>query len=176
MKLSASTLILCLGFLLIPATAQTQEQNDCFMLDGNGEAINLGDLCVEGLAPAANPDIFAVPIKRREANIAVIDVVLNGQQTFEMLVDTGASGSVITPAMAQSLDLEIEGTTKIATAGGVVQAYVARLNSLAAGGITVNNLLVVIAPNVPMGLLGQDFFGDYDLVIRENTVEFHVRK
>ncbi|ELR99482.1 putative aspartyl protease [Gloeocapsa sp. PCC 73106] len=146
------------------------------MLDANGEAVDLGELCSGGSEAVPNPGVFTVPIKRREANTAVIDVVINGEHTFEMLLDTGASGTVLTPEMANVLAIEIQGTTQIATAGGVVKAYWGRVNTLATGGITKKDVDVVIAPNLPIGLLGQDFFGNYDLVVRKDTIEFHVRK
>ena len=171
-----TTVLLCLGICLYPGNLLAQEQNDCFMLDANGETLNLGDLCNNSSESVSNPDIFAIPIKRREANIAVIEVVFNGQHRFEMLLDTGASGTVLTPEMADILQIQLEGTTLISTAGGVIQAPVGKVDSIAVGGITANNVDVVIAPNLPIGLLGQDFFGHYDILIKQNTIEFHVRK
>lgn len=176
MKLTTTFLILCLGIGLYPDNLLAQEQNDCFMLDANGETLNLGDLCNNSSESVSNQDIFEIPIKRREANIAVIEVVFNGQHRFEMLLDTGASGTVLTPTMADTLQIELEGTTLVSTAGGVIQAGVGKVDSIAVGGITANNVSVVIAPNLPIGLLGQDFFGHYDLVIKQNTIELHVRK
>jgi aspartyl protease family protein len=175
-KLTTSTLILFLGIWLYPGNLLAQEQNDCFMLDANGDTVNLGDLCNDSGSTLSNPDIFEIPIKRREANIAVIEVVFNNQHPFEMLLDTGASGTVVTAEMAKVLQIQVDGITLVSTAGGVIQAGVGQVNSIAAGGITVENVDVVIVPNLPIGLLGQDFFGNYDIVIKQNSIEFHVRK
>lgn len=167
----------------MPVIGRAQEQSDCFMLDANGEPVNLGDLCPNSgngsnysPNPGPEPDFFSVPIKRREAKIAIIEVVFNERYTYEMLVDTGASGTVITPAMAETLQIEPEGSARVSTAGGVINAPMGRIKSIATGGITVNDVVVIISPNLPIGLLGQDFFGQYDLVIREQVIEFHVRK
>jgi len=182
-KLTTSTLILLMGILICPINSSAQDQNDCFMLDANGQAINLGDLCGNPETPSDEPDsnnlnsdIFQIPIKRREANIAVVEVIFNGKQSFDMLVDTGASGTVLTIEMAQTLGLQPMGTTPIYTAGGVIEAYIVQLQSMTAGGITVKNITVVVAPELPIGLLGHDFFGNYDITIRENTLELQVRK
>lgn len=174
--MKTSTLILFLGIWLYAGNLLAQEQNDCFMLNPNGDELNLGDLCNDSAPTPSNPDIFEIPIKRREANIAVIEVVFNNQHPFEMLLDTGASGTVLTQEMAEVLQVKVDGSTLVSTAGGVIQAGVGRVNSIAAGGITIQNVDVVIVPNLPIGLLGQDFFGNYDMVIRENSIEFHVRK
>ena len=176
MKLTTSILILFLGIWLYPGNLLAQEQNDCFMLDANGETLNLGDLCNDSAPTPSNPDIFEIPIKRREANIAVIEVVFNNQHSFEMLLDTGASGTVVTAEMAEVLQIQVDGSTFVSTAGGVIQAGVGQVNSIAAGGVTIENVDVVIVPNLPIGLLGQDFFGNYDLVIKQDSIEFHVRK
>lgn len=175
-KIITGTLIVFLGIWLYPGNLLAQEQDDCFMLDANGDTLNLGDLCNDSAPTPSNPDIFEIPIKRREANIAVIEVVFNNQHPFEMLLDTGASGTAVTAEMAEVLQVQVEGTTLVSTAGGVIQAGVGQVNSIAAGGITIQNVDVVVVPNLPIGLLGQDFFGNYDLVIKQNSIEFHVRK
>ncbi|MFM6397435.1 retropepsin-like aspartic protease, partial [Planktothrix sp.] len=44
--------------------------------------------------------------RRESSHDTKIDVNFNGQNTFEMLLDTGASGVVITPAMANALKVQ----------------------------------------------------------------------
>lgn len=43
-----------------------------------------------------------VPIKRRQGGIAIVDVTFNRRAPFEMLVDSGASSTVITRQMASA--------------------------------------------------------------------------
>jgi len=50
-----------------------------------------------------------------------------------------------------------------------------RVASVNAGGAVANNVVVIISPALSTGLLGQNFFGRYDVVIKENVVEFHDR-
>lgn len=138
------------------------------MRSEGGNVIDLSRLC-------RAPQPLQAPIKRREGGIPVIDVTFNGRQRFEMLVDTGASGTVITPQMARALGVASEGMAAFNTAGGVVQSPVGRVKSMAAGGVMVENVPVSINEFLPMGLLGQDFFGSYDVIIKQNAIEFRSR-
>jgi hypothetical protein len=44
-----------------------------------------------------------------------------------------------------------------------------------AGGLEVKNVRVAIAPKLEMGLLGHDFFGNKDITIKKDVVEFRNR-
>jgi len=170
--------ILITGIILTPKTSLSQEDQGCFMLDANGQQIDLGHLCGDGSSPTTNstPGQFQVQIKRREAGIPVVDVTFNGRHTFEMMVDTGASGTVLTPQMATTLNVKPEGMVLVNTPSqNNVSFPTARVQTVSVGGVVAKNVLVAIAPSLPLGLLGQDFFGNYDVIIRENVIEFHVR-
>ncbi|NER25925.1 MAG: aspartyl protease [Symploca sp. SIO1C2] len=142
------------------------------MTDDNGNVIDLGELC--GLGTPGNGRL-QIPIKRRDANIPVVEVTFNGTKTFEMLFDTGASGIAITPQMATALGVEPEGRGIFETAGGTVEVPLGRVNSVAAGGVEAKNLVVSINKFLDIGLLGQNFFGSYDVTIREDFIEFSPR-
>jgi aspartyl protease family protein len=43
--------------------------------------------------------VLRIPIKRRAAKTPIIDVKFNGNQVFEMVFDTGASGILIKKSM-----------------------------------------------------------------------------
>ncbi|MDJ1173242.1 retropepsin-like aspartic protease family protein [Roseofilum capinflatum] len=132
---------------------------------------------VQRRSSTAQPGAIQVPIKRREAGTPVIDVVFNQTRTFEMIVDTGATGVVITQNMAQSLDLPLIGSAKMDTASAKgITVPIGLVESIAVKGVVVQNLPVIIAGSqLEIGLLGHDFFGDYDLVIRQNQIEFQPR-
>jgi predicted aspartyl protease len=121
--------------------------------------------------------VYAVPIVRRAGNTPVINVTFNGSQTFEMIVDTGASGTLITRPMANALRLVPVAQASVDTASQrnviVPLGYV---SSMDVGGVTAQRVLVAVAgPELSIGLLGHDFFGSYDVTIRESAVEFRER-
>ncbi|MDM3859660.1 MAG: retropepsin-like aspartic protease [Aphanizomenon gracile PMC644.10] len=119
-------------------------------------------------------EVFIAPIKRRLGGTPIIEVTLNGTQRFEMIVDTGASGTVITQKIAAALGVVTVGKAKANTASAkAVEFPIGYLDSMEAGGMTVNKVPVAIAgTELETGLLGHDFFGNYDLTIKRNVVEF----
>lgn len=118
--------------------------------------------------------VFTAPIKRRIGGTPIVEVTFNGQQQFEMIVDTGASGTVITQQMADALGIVPVGKAKANTASSrAVEFPVGYVNSMAVGGVIVNKVAVAIAgAELETGLLGHDFFGNYDVTIKRNVVEF----
>ncbi|MCT7950392.1 retroviral-like aspartic protease family protein [Ancylothrix sp. C2] len=156
--------------------AMTQEYQGCFFVDRNGRVVSLPSLCPEA-APAPIPTtnnstktgVFQVPIKRRDGGIPVIDVTFNGKQKFEMLLDTGASITKITEAMANSLGVVADGKIRAQVASGdFVEFPTGRVSQINVGGAVASNVQVSIG-SVP--LLGQNFFGGYDVTIKKDVVE-----
>lgn len=126
---------------------------------------------------APSGTIFRAAIHRRIASTPVIKVVLNNQYPVEMIVDTGASGSVIPRSVAARLGVKPVGVVKVNTASAKnVRFPVGILQSIEVGGAVLHNVPVAIAgPELPVGLLGHDFFGQYDVTIKQDVVEFRVR-
>lgn len=120
---------------------------------------------------------FFAPIVRRAGSTPVISVTFNGSQKFEMIVDTGASGTLITRNMASALGVVPIAETSVDTASQQnVSLPLGYVNSIEVGGATANHVLVAVAgPDLSIGLLGHDFFGNYDITIRQNEVEFQER-
>jgi predicted aspartyl protease len=129
------------------------------------------------LSPAANKAFFKAPIKRLRGGTPVIEVTFNGNQKFEMLLDTGASGTLLTPPMAYALGLKPVGVTNGTVAdGATVQLPVAYVKSMEIDGRVMKKVLVAIAPaSKEIGLLGQDFFEGYDITIKQDLIEFRRR-
>ena len=119
-------------------------------------------------------EVFAAPIKRRVGGTPIIEVTFNGNQQFEMILDTGASGTVITQKMASSLGVMPVGKAKANTASSkAVEFPIGYVDSIEVGGARVNRIVVAIAgSDLETGLLGHDFFGEYDLTIKRDVVEF----
>ena len=106
---------LILGTVLFSSFGLRVRADDsiCFMLDANGDRLNLGSLC-QNYAPQSEPSnyqkppvsrenyyqvpgnyqrkkgLYSVPIKSRRGGIPVIDVKFNDRHVFEMMLDTGA--------------------------------------------------------------------------------------
>lgn len=120
---------------------------------------------------------FYAPIIRREGNTPVIRVIFNGNQAFDMIVDTGASGTLITQNMAQALGVAPVAATVVDTASERgVTVPLGYVSSMEVNGALARNVLVAIAgPQLGTGLLGHDFFGGYDVTIRQDEVEFRER-
>ena len=127
-------------------------------------------------ASGGNQKVFQAKIKRRAGGTPVIDVVFNGNKTFEMIVDTGASGTLITQRMATALGVRQVGTGRAGIAdGSIVEFPLGVVRSIRVGGAAIQNVEVAIAKQMEIGLLGHDFFGNYDVKIKKDVVEFYVR-
>jgi predicted aspartyl protease len=115
--------------------------------------------------------VYQIPIKYRKSRIPVIDVTFNGGQTYEMMVDTGASGTLITAEMAENLGGEVLGTARVGTASGVAQMQVMKIGSISVAGRAIRDVPVTVGP-LDVGLLGHDFFGECNITIKQDTIEF----
>ena len=182
-----TTLLSITGFGLgYTAVAIAQEYPGCFMLDESGNRRDL-TISVCGLFPEELPEevstssttegIYEIPIKSRRGGTPVIDVTFNGNQTYEMILDTGATSTLITQEMATALKvLPFEKRTFTLADGKNVELGVGIVSSISAGGLTINQFNVAVAPpNKEKGLLGQNFFGSYDMTIKEDVVELRAR-
>jgi predicted aspartyl protease len=175
-KLSAIALMPTLIFLAFSHRATADDPGACYMITSSGKTVGLGRICGNIIAAPSDNKVFRVSIKRRFGGTPVIDVTFNDKKTFEMIVDTGSSETIITQGMANTLKLQPTGTMQAQIAdGSQVEFLTSKLKSIAVGGVTTNNLRVAIAPKASIGLLGHDFFGKYDLKILEKEVEFHYR-
>jgi clan AA aspartic protease (TIGR02281 family) len=122
--------------------------------------------------------VFRVPVQRRESGTPVINVTFNGTSQFEMIVDTGASSTVITQEIANQLRIVPVTTAKANTASDRgVEFLIGYVDSIEVGGIVANNLPVAIAPSSQLetGLLGHDFFNNYDITFKRDVIEFRPR-
>ncbi|MGK7931008.1 MAG: TIGR02281 family clan AA aspartic protease [Microcystaceae cyanobacterium] len=174
-----SLLLLATGFNLSVVVFPLYAQSSCFIQGHNGQNIDLGELCgnTSPSVTRTRGDVIQLPIKRHLNGIPTVDVIFNGDKTFEMLFDTGASGITITTSMAEAIGITSEKTAYSQTAGGVVPVGLGRARSVSAGGLVKKNLPVSINPShsLNLGLLGQSFFGNYDVTIKEKVIELRLR-
>ena len=184
-----SLLIIPLTVTLIPTISSAQQENGCFMLDAAGNQVNLGHLCHNSnprtqtrKTPRRNAshnresNVFSIPIKRREGGTPVIDVQFNKKHIFEMLFDTGASLTIITTPMAKTLKIKPQGILPFQTASNNrIYFEIGTISSVNTGGIVSKDLDIAIAPTMDIGLLGQNFYDQYDITIKYGTIEFRPR-
>ncbi|MBE9030806.1 retroviral-like aspartic protease family protein [filamentous cyanobacterium LEGE 11480] len=168
--------------LASPATAQLNRSTSggtCFMVTSSGKQLNLGSLCGEENVPAptiSKSSVVRLKIKKRYASTPVVNVAFNGK-TFEMIFDTGASSTLITQGMANALNIQPTGYREVIIAdGSTVKMPVTSIKQISAGGLTNRNIEVTIANKADVGLLGHDFFGNYDIKIKRNEIELHPQK
>jgi clan AA aspartic protease (TIGR02281 family) len=158
------------------ATARSPIDNPCFMVTSSGRQLNLGSLCGEEnvAAPQLGKDgVIHIKIKKRYASTPVVDVSFNGK-TFEMIFDTGASSTLITQSMANALRIQPTGYREVVIAdGSTLKLPVTAIKKVSAGGLTNRNMEVTVADKADIGLLGHDFFGNYDIKIKRNEIELH---
>ena len=90
----------------------------------------------------------------------------------DFLIDTGATGTAISAALARELKLLPIGSVQSSTAGGQVTGQVMRADLELRGGVNVQRLRVVALPGLgPNPLLGMDVLGklrwqQHDAVLR----------
>jgi aspartyl protease family protein len=188
-KLFGTTILWSIIFTNITTVAQAQDNSSCFMLDSDGNSVDLGYLCQNSNSQKrraiAKPNrtqsirksgIHVVPIKGRRFGIPVIDVKFNDKYTFEMMLDTGASSVVITEKMAEILRVNHTETVLVSTpSNNSFKMPAGYVYSVGVGELTRKNTYVITSPTMDMGLLGQSFFSQYDLTIKSNVVEFKER-
>ncbi len=115
-----------------------------------------------------------VPIVRRLHGTPVVRVTFNGTQTYEMILDTGASRTLVTRQMASNLKIVATERMIAATASAAEVIFdIGQVRTMTVGSITLNNAQVSIGDAVGIGLLGNDFLAGYDVIIRsrEGIVE-----
>lgn len=192
MKLLSKSILsaVFLQLSLIPTVALTQDSHECFMQDANGNPIDLGHLCggsqnrantstIRTRNRANSTDFFVVPIKRRvggQFGTPVIDVKFNDKYVFEMLFDTGATITLITKPMAQTLKLKPTGQIMAQTASSNLVVFdTSQVRSISSGNLATRNLNIAIGDTIEMGLLGQNFYGMYEYTVKKDRIEFRKR-
>jgi predicted aspartyl protease len=189
-KIFSGLMMLAIASLVMSAPSQAttrrvfyeMESDTCYLVTSSGQRLPLGQLCGDQppstliQKPNAQSKVIRVKIKRRISSTPVIEVMFNRDRAFEMIVDTGASASLITQPMATALGIQPTRTIQAGIANGeTVHFPVGQVRSMSVGNLSVNNVEVAIAGQMDVGLLGHDFFGNYDIKIKRDVVEFYPR-
>lgn len=191
MKSLATQLISIAGLVCltvaVPIAASSQSQrnapgsdSDCYYVKPDGTVVDLGRLCGEGgsLSPnrSSNSNLFTVRPKRRDGGTLVLDVKFNGVRNYEMILDTGASITLINREMARALGVRPVSVGRFKVADDrVVELPIGYVRSVSVGGATVNNVEVAISDGGEVGLLGQNFLNNFDIKIKQDVLELYRR-
>jgi predicted aspartyl protease len=107
--------------------------------------------------------------------LIVVQAVVNGQGPFPFAVDTGAGRTVLTPELAERLNIEATKEVKGAGLGGQMQLIGAKLDSLSLTGAVVRDHDVVLGAFMDTisaavgtkleGIVGHNFLSQFQLTI-----------
>ena len=100
---------------------------------------------------------------------------INGRNV-EFLIDTGATGTAISTALARELHLEPLGRVESNTANGMVSGQVVRADIALQGGVRADRLRIVALPALAdRPLLGMDVLGRLHLQQRDGVMRIDLR-
>ena len=136
--------------------------------------------------PVARPKVApvkaSIPIEKH-GQIVIIEAMLNKKTAAKFVVDTGASYTMISSAMAKELDIDLtqdQRTMPFQTANGLIQAPLTNLESITVGGMEIKNLTAAVHDAVPdpqvAGLLGLNFLTNFRMDIDTQKGLLHLEK
>jgi len=100
---------------------------------------------------------------------------INGR-AVDFLIDTGATGTAISAALARELKLEPIGRMRSSTAGGPVTGEVVRAEVTLQGGVRAERLRIVALPSLSdRPLLGMDVLGRLHWQQRDGVMRIDLR-
>ena len=117
------------------------------------------------------PKKASIPLEKH-GQVAIIQATLNNKRSAKFVVDTGASYTLISSALARELSIDLGQNPKtlpFQTANGLIQAPVTNLESIMVGGLEIRNLPAAVHDAVPdpevAGLLGLNFLSNFRMDI-----------
>ena len=133
-------------------------------------------------APRKEATKASIPFEK-QGQVVVIEAMLNGKTPVKLIVDTGATYTMISAATAKELAIEPNGSERrlpIQTANGMIQAPLTSLESINVGGVEMKNLAAVIHDALPnsqvAGLLGLNFLSNFRMDIDTQKGLLHLEK
>ncbi|UCE62979.1 MAG: clan AA aspartic protease [Nitrospirota bacterium] len=123
-----------------------------------------------------------VPVQRYGGSL-VVPVNLNNQKSVHLILDTGATMTVLSTNVAIELGLTSDSESQVATvntAGGPVQVNLTRVKSMGVNGAKAKNVVVAIhdLPDVQPGidgLLGLSFLNNFLVTLDSNQGQLQLR-
>lgn len=128
------------------------------------------------------PRRASIPIERH-GQVVVILATLNNKRSAKFVVDTGASYSLISNALARELSIDLGTNSKtmaFQTANGLINAPVTNLDSITVGGMEIRDLPTAVHDAVPdpqvAGLLGLNFLSNFRMDIDTQKGVLHLER
>lgn len=104
-------------------------------------------------------------------SLVVVPVTINGRGPFRFILDTGASDSILSSAVADALAIPEGRSRRILTAGGAVPAQVRMLRIFKVGGVRLEEVEIAVMQADLMktlqvdGVLGADYLRRFKVSI-----------
>ena len=128
------------------------------------------------------PSKASIPFEK-QGQVVVVEATLNKKTAAKFVVDTGASYTMISSAVAKELDIDTEQNSRTApfqTANGIIQAPLVSLDSITVGGMEIRNLTAAVHDAVSdpriSGLLGLNFLSNFRMDIDTQKGVLHLEK
>jgi hypothetical protein len=148
------------------------ESNAAKKIDGHFRSLPNENPVIRPTSPAestSNPSpkgAHAIPVKVSGSKV-IVSVNFNNSTAANLLLDTGASRTMISSRIARILRLQSIGSGTGYGIGGIVSVSAARIESVKLGEVERQNLLVMIHDFSPdasyEGLLGFDFLSHFHM-------------
>jgi clan AA aspartic protease (TIGR02281 family) len=134
------------------------------------------------------PPVILVPTKasipfEKQGQVVIVEATLNKKTAVKFVVDTGASYTMISSAVAKELDINTEHNRRTApfqTANGIIQAPLISLESITVGGMEIRDLTAAVHDVIPdarvAGLLGLNFLTNFRMDIDTQKGMLHLEK
>jgi clan AA aspartic protease (TIGR02281 family) len=136
------------------------------------------DMPESPLAPLSSGDApadkhYTVPL-RRAGSVLLVDVMMDNFLKSRLLVDTGATFTVISTSMARQLALNLDNAAVIPlqSVSGIFLAPLTKVKSITVGEATAHDVEVVvhdIAQGSTGGLLGMSFLDNFQVTINTTS-------
>jgi predicted aspartyl protease len=137
------------------------------------------------LSAADTCEIPFVRISLDDEGMVIVRASLNGSEPIPFLLDTGASHSVVSGALANRLHLTAVAKTEVMTSTGREVRPVVKIDTASIGSKAVEALLASVVPQVQLtaikpgveGIIGQDFLSgfNYTLDYLRKRLSWHIR-
>ena len=134
--------------------------------------------------PVANDLSIAIAVKKI-GQLYVVPVELNGARTANLILDTGASHTILSQELVRDLALMPSdfrpGLVMLKTAGGSVDAQVVRIDSMKIATAEVKNSSAAVhtVPDFPAGvdgLLGLSFLNQFEVTFDSSKGELRLKR
>ncbi len=114
-------------------------------------------------------------LARPDRPIILVDVLINAQEIYQFVLDTGASQTIVSPAITQKLNIKDIKADSIMGAGGAIQSSAGILKSISVGEVSIKNIAIIVADIFSAlsqavgakieGILGFNFLRNFELEI-----------